>query len=73
LLPLSHPEPDSLQCSRDEEFLRRCIALNAEHIGLAADLAVFDVALLASRGFIHRGYIPLAATGTLKTRFHKQG
>src|SRR5258708_36906718 len=59
-------EGASLQIGCDEEFLRRRVILNAQHIGLAAHLAVFNVALLASRGFIYRGRVPLAASRTLK-------
>ena len=60
-----------LQCRRNKEFLRRRIVLHAQHIGLAADLAVFDVALPVPRGFVHGRYIPLATTRTLKASFHE--
>jgi hypothetical protein len=41
-----------------------------KHVGLAADLAVFDVTLAASGGFVHCGDIPFTAARALKTRFH---
>ena len=56
-----------LQRRRYEKFLRRRIVLDSKHIGLAADLAVLDVALPAPRGFVHDRCIPLAAARTLKT------
>jgi hypothetical protein len=43
-----------LQLRGDEECLRRIVVLNPQHIRFAADLAVFDVALPASGGFVHR-------------------
>jgi hypothetical protein len=61
----------SLQRGGNEEFLHLSIVLNPQHIRLAADLAVFHIALPAACGFIHRGGIPLAATRTLKTSFHE--
>jgi hypothetical protein len=60
----------SFQVGYDEEFLRCRVVLDAQGIGFAANLAVFDVTLLASSGFIHCGRIPLAAACTLKTSFH---
>jgi len=46
------------------------LVLDVEKVGLAADLAIFDVVLPPSRGFVDRGQVPLAAAGALKTRFH---
>jgi hypothetical protein len=64
-------ERRSLERGRYEEFLRLRIVLYPQHVGLAADLAVFDITLPAPCGFIHGSWIPLAATRTLKTSFHK--
>ncbi len=61
----------SLERSRDQEFLRRRIVLNPQHIGLTTNLAVFDIVLTASPGLIHCGGIPFAAAGALKTGFHR--
>src|SRR5260370_36734663 len=43
----------SLQVGTDKEFLRRRVILNAQHIGLAAHLAVVNGTLLTSRGLIY--------------------
>jgi hypothetical protein len=39
-----------------------------EQVGFAADLAVFNVLLAASSGFIHKGLVPLPAPRTLVAR-----
>jgi hypothetical protein len=49
----------------DEESLVCGAPAYVEHIGLAADLTVFNVALVLSCGFIDEGLIPLATAGTL--------
>src|SRR5580698_3383426 len=59
-----------LQFRRDEKLLRRKIVLNAQHIRLAAHLAVFHIALPPPRRLINRGHIPLPARRALKSRFH---
>lgn len=59
-----------LQLSSDEELPHFLIVGDAQKIWLAADLAVFDVALLRSRGFIHGSLVPLAAPGALEACFH---
>jgi hypothetical protein len=41
-----------------------------EHIGLAAHLAIFDIALPHSSGRIYAGFIPLTAACALKARLH---
>ena len=41
-----------------------------QDIGLAADLAIFDISLTASGGFIDRGDIPFSAGGALKAGLH---
>ncbi len=56
----------------DDEFLRRRIVLYAQYVGPAANLAVFDVALPASRGFVNVGGVPFSTTRALKTGFHKR-
>src|SRR5579862_540821 len=60
----------SLRFCGDKEFLRRHIVLYAQYIRLTADLAIFDIALSAAGGFIHRSCIPLSAGGALETGFH---
>src|SRR6266852_176064 len=61
-----------LQLGRDEEFPGSGIVLNPQHIRLAADLTVFHVALLTSRGLVHSRDVPLPATRTLETCFHDE-
>jgi len=61
---------ESLQFSSDEEFLRRRVVLDTKYIGLAADLAIFDLALAASRRLIHGRDIPLSAGRALEAGFH---
>src|SRR5271165_5683371 len=60
----------SLQFGGNKEFLRRRVVFDAQDVRLAADLAVFDVALAASSGFVNRSGIPFSAGGALKTGFH---
>jgi hypothetical protein len=62
---------ESFQRSRDEEFLRRPIELNMQHIWLAAYLAVFDVALPPARRFVDGGGVPLSAACALEACFHE--
>jgi hypothetical protein len=59
-----------LKVRRNKEFVRRRIVLDPQHIGLAADLAIFDVNLPASCGFVHCGRIPLSTARTLETCLH---
>src|SRR5580698_6432764 len=63
---LSH----SLQRSHDEELLGRGIVFHAQHVGFAADLAVFNIVLTPANRLIHGSRIPLATARTLKTSFH---
>ena len=49
----------------DQKSLVCCAPAYVEHVGLAADLTVFDVALMASCGFIDKGLVPFAAARTL--------
>src|SRR5438309_11262122 len=44
------------------------IPLDVEDVGLAADLAVFDVVLARARGWIDGGVVEFAASGALETR-----
>ena len=62
--------PFSLQFRGDEEFLRRVVVLDVKNIRLAADLAVFDVVLAATRGLIHGSCVPFPAGRALETGFH---
>jgi hypothetical protein len=61
----------SLPLCRDEELIRRDVILHAEHVRLAADLAVFHVPLPASRGFVDGSLVPLSAGCALKTGLHE--
>jgi hypothetical protein len=61
-----------LQFCRYDKLGRPRIVLNLQQVGLAADLAIFHVGLATSRSFIHAGFIPLSATGTLKTCTHRE-
>jgi hypothetical protein len=45
----------SLQFRSNKKFLRRVVEVNAQHIRLAAHLAILDVALAASGRFVHGG------------------
>ena len=54
----------------DQELLRRGVVLDPQDIGLAADLAVFDIGLAASSGLVHCRDVPLSAGGALEARFH---
>jgi hypothetical protein len=72
---MGHPVlmPDAcflFQFGCDEELLPRRVVLHAQHVRLAANLAVFDVALPPSRGLIDGGRIPFSAGRTLETGFH---
>jgi len=62
---------DSLQRRRHKEFLRQRIVFHTKHIGLAADLAVFDIALPAAGGFVHAGDVPLSTARALETGLHE--
>ena len=43
-----------------------------QHIGPAADLAIFDISLAPSGGFIHCRLVPLTATCALKAGLHRK-
>jgi hypothetical protein len=60
----------SFQLGADEELLRRDIILNLQNVGLAADLAIFHVALPAPGTRVHGGGVPLAAACALKASVH---
>ena len=62
-----------LQFCCDQEFLRCIVVLDPQDVGLATDLAVFDVGLAASSGFVDRVNVPLTAGGALETRVHRWG
>src|SRR5580698_10609752 len=51
----------------DDELGYLVVITDAQHIRLAADLAVFDVALRPAGGGVHRGFIPFATSCTLKS------
>jgi hypothetical protein len=54
----------------DQELFRFGIVRDFQDVGLAADLAVFDVALRTAGGLVHRGFVPLTATGALESWGH---
>jgi arginase family enzyme len=54
----------------DEELLRRDVVADVKEVGLATDLAVFDVGLCAACGFIHSGGVPLATASALEAAIH---
>jgi len=62
----------SFQRRGDEKLLQRSIVFNAQHIRLAADLAVFDIVLPPSCGFVDRSRVPYSAARTLKACFHNK-
>ena len=44
--------------------------MGAQHVGLAANLAIFNVTLLPSRGFIHDDRVPFPTARALIASFH---
>ena len=58
--------PHLFQFRLDRVFAGRHVPGGQQHVGFAADLAVFNIALFHSSGRIHRGLVPLAAAGALK-------
>ena len=62
------PERQSFQLSANGEFPGRAVPSNVEDIRLAANLAIFHVLLRPAGGRLHRSFIPLSASGALKSR-----
>jgi hypothetical protein len=60
----------SFQFSGDKKLLRGVVVFDAKDIGLAANLAILDVALAASSGLIHGGGVPFSARCALEAGFH---
>jgi hypothetical protein len=60
------------QLGADEEPLSLGIPGDVQEVGLAADLAVFDIILADAGRLVHRGGVPFSATGALKPGFHIQ-
>jgi len=58
------------QFRRNHKFLREEIVFNMEHIGFAADLAIFYIGLPAPRRLIDRSLIALPAACALEAGFH---
>lgn len=58
------------QFGADQELLRRRIVLDAQNVRLAADLAVFDVALPLPGRLVDGSGVPFSAGGALETGFH---
>ena len=59
------------QLRADDVLTRTAGPRDFQHVGFAANLAVFNVALLAAGGRINRRFIPLAAAGTLESGLHE--
>jgi hypothetical protein len=57
---------DLFEFGANKKFFGVRIERDLQHVGPAAHLAIFDVALVASRGFVDAGFVPLAATRTLE-------
>lgn len=60
----------SLQFRADYVLLRGVIPADSQDIRLAANLAIFHVALARTGGRIHLGLIPFTATSALETGKH---
>lgn len=58
------------QLRADRIFARRHVPAYLQNIRFAANLAVFDVLLSHAGRRVHAGFIPFAASGTLKARGH---
>jgi hypothetical protein len=63
---------DLLQFRGNHELRQFRIIVDVKQVGLAANLAIFHVALFPSGGFVHRGLIPLTAGCALETGVHKR-
>jgi hypothetical protein len=48
------------------------IVLNVQQVRLATDLAVLDIRLPTPGKFVDCGFVPLSATGALKTCVHQE-
>jgi len=59
----------SFQFRRNKKFLRRRIVVHTQYIGLAADLAIFNITLPPSRRFVHGSRVPLSARSALESGF----
>ena len=60
----------SLQFCGDDEFLRGQVEADVQDVGLATDLAVFDVRLATARGLVDDGFVPFPASGALEAGIH---
>jgi hypothetical protein len=58
----------TFELGMDEKAVICGAPTHVENVGLATDLAVFDVLLAGARGFIHRGFVPFATAGALELR-----
>ena len=59
-----------LQFGCDKEFLGRRVVVDPQDVWLAADLAVFYIALPAPGGLVDGGRVPFSAGGALEAGFH---
>ncbi len=62
----------SFQFCADHKLPAFAIIFRAQYVRLAADLAVLDVALPGTGGFVHGRLIPLSASRALETGQHSQ-
>lgn len=56
---------------RDQALFRLRVEGDLQQVGAAANLAVFDVTLVAAGGFVDGGLVPLAASRTLEAGGHR--
>jgi hypothetical protein len=61
-----------LELGRDEELLLSGIVLDPKKVWFTADLAILDVVLAVSAGFIHAGNVPFATACALESGFHNR-
>ena len=75
--PMNLPRParmavqfwSTFKFGTDRILGRGHVPANVEHVRLAADLAVFDILLATTRGFIHGGLVPFPAPSALEACF----
>jgi hypothetical protein len=63
----------ALELGGDHEFFGGAVPLDAEDVGAAADLAVFDIGLAGAGGFVDEGGVPFAAACALVAGFVGHG
>jgi hypothetical protein len=56
----------TFELGMDEKAVVCGAPTHIENVGLATDLAVFDILLVAACGLIHGGFVPFATAGALE-------